>query len=613
LDARRRWYRYHHLFADVLRTHLRTTRDEVSVADLHRRASHWYAQNDDVVAATSHALAADDHAGAAALMEVAIPDLLRERRESTVVSWIDAVPNDVVQARPVLAMGFVAALMSRNDFDRVPPRLRDLEPFLSAAPSGAADAPPRPAAVVTEDPSQLGRLPGRAELYRAGLALVAGDLEGTHHHVSRVAKVCAPGDLATQAGAFGLSGLAHWSVGDLEDAHQCYTSCVDVLLQAGHVSDVLGCSITLADLRTTQGRLRDARATYEKALALAASGHDVVRGTPDMHTGLSALHLERNDIAAAEGHLRRAQELGEKSGLPQHPYRLRVAMAQLRHVHGDDEEALALLEEAERVYLADFSPNVRPVHATRARVLIALGRLGQAHAWAAEHHLTSLDQLTYVREYEHVTLALLLLAEHQASRSAGSTADALQLLGRLQRDAEAGGRAGTLIEVLVLTSLASWAHGNQDDAVSQLERAVALGEPEGYVRVFAQHATKLLPVLSLLPAPVADSTYVQALRCAARTAAADAPATSKSSGIARQALVDPLSRRELEVLSLLATDLTGPELARHLVVSLNTLRTHTRNVYAKLGVSGRRAAVSRARELDLLGRRGGRDRLTSPP
>jgi LuxR family maltose regulon positive regulatory protein len=275
-------------------------------------------------------------------------------------------------------------------------------------------------------------------------------------------------------------------------------------------------------------------------------------------------------------------------------------MALVRHSRGDADEALALMDEAERVYVGDFAPNVRPVHATRARLLVAHGRLVQALAWAEEQHLSSRDELTYIHEYEHVTLAMLLLAEHGLSRDAEVLAEATELLGRLHDLAEQGGRCGTLIEVLALQALASQARGETSAAVTALQRALTLAEPEGFRHVFTQHGQHLLPVLRAIT-PSDRNAYVRELM----TSCASAVSASQSvhdHPAAPSALVDPLSDRELVVLRLLASDLTGPDLARHLVVSLNTVRTHTRNIYAKLGVSGRRAAVRRGRELGLLNR-----------
>jgi LuxR family transcriptional regulator, maltose regulon positive regulatory protein len=599
LDNRRRWYRYHHLFGEVLRTHLVTDTESPSPAALHSSASIWYEQNGQPREAVRHALVAGDHGRTANLMELAIPELLRQRQEVVIAEWVDALPSEVVHDRPVLAMGFIAALMSCNEFPRVTRRLDDLEPVLRRlATSDTPDLATLPDLNV-QDSSELQRLAGKAELYRAGLALVAGDLAATHRHVGRVNELAAPDDYPTRAGAWGLSGLAHWRVGELEALHDCYSRCIDELKHAGHVADIVGCSTTLADVRVTQGRLRDAEQTLERALALAAAEEGTVRGVADMHRGVAEIALERDDVDAAEAHLRRAQELGERAGMPQHPYRLRVTMALARQARADNDEAMALLEEAERVYVADFMPNVRPVPATRARLLVATGRLSEAHAWAVRHGLSTADDPSYVREYEHVTLAMLLLADYTVSHSADAFDELSSWLEQLHDASEAGGRTRTLIEVLILQSLLSSTAGQPDAAAATLERAVSLGEPERLSRVFTIHGTALAPILRLLPALGHDSAYIRYLIAAC----APKDVTEDTTPPVPEALVDALSQRELEVLRLLATDLTGPELARHLVVSLNTLRTHTRNVYAKLGVSGRRAAVSRARELHLLGRR----------
>jgi LuxR family maltose regulon positive regulatory protein len=598
LDARRRWYRYHHLFADVLRAHLAADTEGPTTADLHGRASTWFENDGQLLPAVRHALAAEDHVRAAALMERAIPGLMRQRQEGTVVGWVDALPDDVVRARPVLAMGFISALMSRNDFTSIPARLDALEPLLQS-PAGAEADSSTPADVVAHDPSELPLLAGKAELYRAGLALLAGDLPATHQHVEQARTLAPADDHPTRAGTWGVAGLAHWTVGDLDAAHECYASCVQELRLVGYIPDVLGCSSTLADLRVTQGRLREAQATLERALDLTDDQAEVQRGTADMHTGLADVLLERGDLDGAERQLRAAQDVGERAGLPRHPYRLRVAMALLRQARGDLDETTALLEEAKRVYVADFAPDVRPVHATAARALLSAGDLEAARSWASEHRLSPTDDLSYLREYEHVTLAMLLVAQARARHPRDGTADASELLSRLHNSAHSGGRLGTLIEIMVLQALAEDAAGRGDAAAAHLEQAVTLAEPEGHVRPFAQHGPALLPVLAVLPAAQRNPGYVHALQaaCAGNTPASAHELLPRP----RQDLVDPLSPRELDVLRLLATDLTGPELARHLVVSLNTLRTHTRNVYTKLGVSGRRAAVSRARELGLLG------------
>jgi LuxR family maltose regulon positive regulatory protein len=310
-----------------------------------------------------------------------------------------------------------------------------------------------------------------------------------------------------------------------------------------------------------------------------------------MHVGLSRIACERGDLDAADEHLRRAADFGEHAGLPQNPYRRRAAAARIREARGDPDGALHLLDEAQRVYLADFSPDVRPIAATRARVLAAHGRVGEALHWAREHGVAVDDALSYLREYEHVTLARALLAS-------GAVPDSARLLERLLAAAEAGERGGSVVEILVLQALAGHAAGDARGASASLQRALSLAAPEGYVRVFVDEGAPMAALLRLVARQPARDHADRLLRFF----------DPRGPVVARRAPgpVEPLSARELDVLRLLSTDLDGPAIARELVVSLNTLRTHTKNIYAKLGVNNRRAAVRQARELDLLRRTGPR-------
>ncbi|WP_329000378.1 LuxR C-terminal-related transcriptional regulator [Kribbella sp. NBC_00709] len=554
LDDRRQWYRYHHLFADVLRARLLAERGDL--AELHRRAAQWYDDAGDTVAAVHHAVAAGDVDHAADLVELAVPALRRQRQEATIRRWLDDIPDEVVRRRPVLAIGFVGAMMASNEFPGVEQRLDDIERQLA----GPADD------FVVVDREELARLPSGIATYRAALALIAGNPAGTIEHAAVAIRRAFPGDDLTVSAASALSALASWAGGDLESAHRGYSAAAAGLERAGHISDVLGCSVTLADLEITLGRLRHAQATLERALDV---GHGV-RGTSDMYVGLSRLACERNDLDAATDYLRRAEDLGVASDLPQNPYRWRLAMARIREAEGDLDGALALLDAAIKVYVGDFSPNVRPLTAVRARLLIARGELSAAQEWAG----TVPEDESYLDEYEHVTLARLLMAQR---------ADAVPLLDRLQAAAEAGGRTGSLIEILVLQAIAG-----RDPAA--LERALTLAEPEGYVRVFIAEGA---PMLMMLQRHRPPSAYLRRLLdTTQRPARVTTP----------QALLDPLSDRELDVLRLLTSELDGPSIARELVVSLNTVRTHTKHIYTKLDVNNRRAAVRRAHQLGLLTR-----------
>jgi LuxR family maltose regulon positive regulatory protein len=603
LDDRRRWYRYHHLFADVLRTRLVDERPD-EVALLHRRASDWYHQAGDPEAAVRHALDAGDAGRAADLIELAIPDLRRRRREAVIRRWVEDLPADVVKNRPVLAMGLIAALTAANEFDGVDRRLRDVERLL--------DRPPDE--LVIRDQAEFSRVSASVETYRAAIALVAGDLDGTVRHAELALTRAAVHDHLTVAAASALIGLASWARGDLTAAHRGYTAATQGLARAGYVSDVLGCAITLVDIEMTQGRLSDARSTLERCLDLAGREDPEpgrVRGTADMYVGLARVAWERDDLAETAGCLTRADELGEEAGLPQNPYRWRVALAHLRAAEGDTAAGLQLLDDAERVYVGDFNPDVRPVAAARARMLAAAGDVAGALAWAHRCGVSAADDLSYRREYEHVTLTRILLADHAAHGRDASLADATALLARLLAAAEDGDRTGTVIEVLVLQALADRAAGDRDRALIPLERAARLAQPEGFVRMFAGEGAPMADLLGLLERRHRGWTFVRRLRQATVTAI-DTPrgapvdaATSNDAGAATAAgrdPVDPLSDRELDVLRLLCSDLDGPDIARKLNVSLSTVRTHTQHVYAKLQVNNRRAAVRRAHQLNLLSR-----------
>ena len=594
LDDRRRWYRYHHLFADVLQARLQDQQPG-QVPDLHRRASEWYEQNGELPEAVRHALAAGDFERAAGLVELAIPEVRRTRQEARLRGWLEMLPDEVVRTRPVLSVYFAGVLLMSGELEGIEGRLRDAERWLEPA-TGHREEPQDPSAeMFVTDEEEFRRLPAAIELYRAGQAVARGDASGTVRHAQRAIELAIDDDHLCRASAAGLLGLVYWGSGDLDAAHGAWSACVEGLRRAGFVADILGCSIALADIRSTQGRLGEALRTFEQALQLASEqGGPVLRGTADMYVGMSEIAGERDDLRAATQLLRRSQELGEHTGLPQNRYRWRVAMAGVRKAEGDLRGALDLLNEAERLYVSDFFPNVRPVPAVRARVWIAQGRLGEALGWAREQGLSADDNLSYLHEFEHITLARVLLARYQDERAEPALQEAAGLLERLLPAAEAGGRTGRVIEILVLRALAHQALGDIPAALGFLNRAMTLAEPEGYVRVFVDGGP---PMTSLLRAAAKQGMrrdYIRRLLAVA--------SGMEHSGPAEQALIEPLSERELDVLRLLGSELDGPAIARELMVSLNTMRTHTKNIYAKLAVTNRRAAVRRAAELNLLPR-----------
>src|SRR5438874_6702755 len=331
LDDKRHWYRYHHLFADVLSAHLMAEQPD-QVATLHRRASKWYEQHGSTVDAIRHALAAEDFGRTADLVELAVPAMARNRQEATLLGWLKALPDQLVRARPVLSVHYAGTLLLSGELEGVEARLRDAERWLDTKPDMRASSALDPLAeMVVVDEEEFRRLPASIAMYRAASALALGDVADTMKYARRVLDLVPEDDHLPRGAAAGLLGLAYWTSGDLEAAHQSYADCMARVQRAGHISDAIGCSIALADIRIAQGRLREAMSTYERGFQLATEqGAHVLRGAADMHVGMSELHCERDDLDAATQHLLRSKELGELAGLPQNRYRWRVAMARIR-------------------------------------------------------------------------------------------------------------------------------------------------------------------------------------------------------------------------------------------------------------------------------------------
>ena len=572
LDDRRTWYRYHHLFGDVVRARLLDEQPD-RVAELHRRASDWYASNGEPQEAIVHALAGEDPERAAELIELAAPAMQRARQESQLRSWLEALPVDLYGDRPVLAMALVGARMATGDADALDPLLEIVDSWL-----GRTEAP------IVFDEVAHGRLPAMAAVHRAGLALLAGDTDGTIEHAQRVLELVGADDHLQRGAAAALLGLAYWSRGDLDDGRERYIESVACFEAGDYLPDVMGCSLALADIQLTQGRLHEAQRTFESALRYTADDPGL-RGAADMHVGLSLLAVEHNDLDTAADHLRSSAELGEHMGLPQHPYRWRVATARLHEAQGDLDKALELLTEAEARYNTDYSPSVRPVTALKARIEVKLGDLDAGARWADAHGLSADDELSYVREFEHLTLARVLLARGLAH----AVEQATGLLRRLLTAADDGHRSGSTIEILVLLALAQQAAGDNTGATASLREALARAEREGYVRSFLDAE----PTVTDLLRPLGGTSNGHAAQI---LGSGRSPQLRHRS---RAADPDELSDRELDVLRLLRSDLSGPDVARELHVSLNTLRTHTKHIYTKLGATNRREAVTRAAELGL--------------
>lgn len=596
LDDRREWYRYHHLFAAVLRAHL-LNEEPGQVPLLHLRASHWYERHDLTGDAVRHALAARDFDRAARLMELALPTIRRKRQDAMLFAWLKELPDDAVRHSPVLSVFYGFMHMVSGDLDGVEPRLVDAEKALAAVPEGSA--PP------WADTEELRSLPATIAVYRASLAQARGDVEGTVEHAQHALDIAGPEDHLARGAAAGFLGLAAWAEGEVSTALQTFTQALASLHASGNLVDELSSTVVLADMWLVAGRPSKARWLYRKALELAeAQGEPVARATAELHVGLSEIDREAGDLGSAKQHLEAAALFVKRALMTESRYRWFVSMGLLARAEGDPEGAIKFLDQAEPLYRRGFFPDVRPVAAIKARVWIAQGKMLEAAEWARERGVSVTDDANYLSEFDHLTLVRLLIAQHRAHSDAGAAEQTARLLDRLLEAAQTSGRAGSLVEIRMLRALAHDARGHRLQAREALGLAFAEApEPVEYVRLFLDEGAPMIGLLReaahhgvrgdhahrlLSPSTPAEGQGVGARR--------GTPSSSREPLSER----DPLSERELQVLRHLDSELSGPQIAKALFISYNTLRTHTKHIFAKLGVTDRRAAVRRARERGLM-------------
>jgi LuxR family maltose regulon positive regulatory protein len=459
--------------------------------------------------------------------------------------------------------------------------------------------------MVVADEEQFRSLPASIATARAYLAQALGDIPSTVAHARRALDLLPKEDHVRHGQVASLLGLAYWATGDLEAALRTVADAMDRLLKAGNLVFAISTTFVLAYIREAQGRLNEARRTYERSLQLAAELSEAetqVRAT--LYLGLSEVLYEQNDQQTAAQYLLASKELGEQAAFSDWPHRRCLAEARVKEAQGDLDGAHDLLDKAERLFFRSAIPDVRPIAALKTRVWTKQGRLAEAMEWARECGLSVDDDLCYLREFEHITLAKVLVARYKSERVDRFVQEAERLLERLLRAAKEGGRTGSAIEILALQALACYAQGDLSRALPSLEHALTLAEPEGYVRIFVDEGPPMAALLREAAQQSIAPIFVRRLRAAFGKTIAFPKATALGTAAGKtpvtQALSEPLTKRELQVLGLLRTELSGPEIARELVVSLNTIRTHTKNIYSKLEVNSREAAVRRAEELDLL-------------
>lgn len=588
LDGQRRWYRYHQLFAEMLRSRAQQLQPE-RLPLLHHRAAAWYVQQGLIPEAVEHTLAARDMELAARLVEQIAEATLLRGEVRTLLGWLSALPEAIVHARPRLSLAHAWALVTMGYVDAAEAQLQDVgqTPEHQAT---AADRPPlggAAAALQALVAGQRGDVPGMITLAQQALAFDTADT-GEPRSLSLLAL-----------------GNAHFFNGELEAAHQTLTQVIAPREVTADLFATMLAIYILADVEMHQGQLHQAAELLQqgKQLGIGPDGQPMpIAGLA--HMALGDVLRERNDLDAAMQSLQTGIALARQWGIHILLVDSTIALARLKQASGDNDGALQVIRDFEvQMHQAWVTPWHRAqLAACRVRLWLAQGQRTLASQWAEDYAARLEADAPNLRPlvkygFAHTTLARVRLTQ-------GQPVEAVQLLTRLLAVAEPGGWMGDVIEIMALQALGLQAQGATTQALAILERALVLAEPEGYVRIFVDEGAPMAALLAQSAEHRAQSDplliYIEHLLRAFPEPQRQAQIVRRSPLERSNALIEPLSARELEVLRLLAAGLESPEIARELIISVSTARTHIKNIYGKLGVHGRVQAIERARALGLV-------------
>jgi LuxR family maltose regulon positive regulatory protein len=562
LDNERHWYRYHHLFADLLRQRLGQRLTRVEIAEYHIRACQWYEDHGLDIEAFQHAAAAGEVDHAIRLIEGKGIPLYHRGALVPLLNWLESLPKTELDKRPVLWLIYAKALTSSGRASGVEEKLQAAETALQGA----------------ELSIEARDIIGSIASNRATLAYTKYQPDTVIVQAQRALEYLSPDNLPTRTITTFTLGVGFMQKGNRTAAIQAFTDAISISQSTGHTFVTSMATMALGNMQIMENKLYTAAETHRQALQLF--GAQPLPIACESHLGLAQIYYEWNDLDAAEQHGLQALQLARQFDRVIDRYIIcEVFLARLKLAQGDLAGAAAMLAETEQsVHQNNFEYRKPEVAAAQVMMLLKQGKLATAADLAGKYELPLIQ-------------ARVFLAKGEAS-------EALALLEPLRQQMEAKGWQDELLKVMIQQTIALQAHGEMEKAAQVLVEALALAEPGGYIRIFVDEGEAMRLLIEKLSRsrnrPL--SGYADKL-----LAAFTQPAAASKSAIIRQKsdMIEPLSERELEVLKLLRSELSGPEIALQLSVSINTFRTHTKNIFIKLGVNDRRAAVRRAEELDI--------------
>jgi LuxR family maltose regulon positive regulatory protein len=566
LDYERRWYRYHPLFGELLRSQLEKSYPG-QAASLHGKSAEWFEARGDLEQAARHQLTAQDFAQASRLIEQVALDILSRGEVGTLVAWLHSLPDEILRTHPWLCVLDAWMLILTGQAGAIETRLKEAEAAIQLA--GMPD-------------SEALRVRAYASAIRAQVTFIQGGAPAAIEFARFALDHLTAADHVISATTATILGAGYAYMANFSSAVTAFDRAKATSLAGGNQFNAMVASSALAQIAAVNGQLRHAHQIYQDGLHLAGKSAFMAPGYT--YAGLANVLCEWNELDSALEYAAQSVELCKLIGQAEILMTAYTSLARVQLARREFDAALTTLEEARRVASEISAWSLDTILILQARVWLAKGELEPAIRWVENGGYTVDEAASFHREQGLLTLARIRMAQGQPEQVAA-------LLERLRQEAESSGRVGSLIEIGVLQAMNFKTQGDARNAQETLSKILVLAKPEGYLRVFLEEGEAMRSLIEECRRQTTrPDPYLQKLL----GAYPPRPTTSRS------ALIEPLSERELEVLHLLAVGRSNSQIAKELYVSLNTVKAHVKNIFVKLGVHNRTEAIHRAQELDLI-------------
>ncbi len=590
LDDERQWYRYHHLFAELLHTQLGKFQPEI-LPELHRKAAGWFEDHGLMEEAVRHAIFAQDYELTTRLVDQVRDSLWGRGDTLTLLNWFKTIPEAIIRSQPYNCLAYASAFTLTGQFERAEQWFQRVDEHIHHT-NASQELSTAQSSSVKNSSFTPWMLYGVDSL-RSMIARCRGNTADAIALSQRALEQIPKDDVRAYGRALFYHGLAHFYAGSFDEAHQVLMEAVQFNQASGHLAAYLCSSHHLARISIIQGHLHNAKAIYERAIeVIDEQQQEVFVGIERI--GMGNLYLEWNELDTASSYIERGMTLAELGGDIHFLREGYIAQARLAQAQGDWNKSLAIIQKAEQV--ARRSPSsidIAYMQAWRARLHLAQGNLTAAERWADNKPSENFDPLDFQREFELLMQARVWLAQ-------GKTDQASSLLEQMRIAAENTGRCGCRLEIQMLQALADQAAGEDTQAIEILTQVLLQAEEEGYVRLFLDEGAPMAKLLYKISAQTTDGVrdYAVKLLAAYYQEQSEHPPLAKT--LRGDLLIEPLSERELEVLRLVAAGKSNLEIAADLVLAVGTVKKHLNTIFGKLNVNSRTLAIARARELNLI-------------